>query len=46
MSVITYVFYGNDAAGDNPAEDGLFARDKSPVDLAFEADREIIEQLR
>ena len=37
--------YGNDAAGDNPAEDGLFARDKSQVDLAFEADRKIIDNL-
>lgn len=45
MCSLTFL-YSDDSAGDNPAEDGLFSRDKSQVDLAFEMDREIIEQLR
>lgn len=37
---------GDLAAGDDAAEVGLFTLDEPPVDLAFEADRKIIEQLR
>ena len=37
---------GDLVAGDDAAEVGLFLLDNPPADLAFEADRKIIEQLR
>ena len=37
---------GNLAAGDDASEVRLFPLEKPPTDMAFEADRKIIEQLR
>ncbi len=37
---------GNLVAGDDAAEVQLFPLDEPPTDMAFEADREIIERLK
>ena len=40
------LLYGDDAAGDDADEVGLFPLEYPPADTAFETDRQIIETLK
>lgn len=40
------LLYGDDAAGDEAAEVGLFPLEHPPADMAFETDRKTIESLK
>ena len=40
------LLHGDDAAGDDAAEVGLFPLEHPPADMAFETDRKIIESLK
>ena len=40
------LLYGDDAAGDDAAEVGLFPLEHPPPDMAFETDCRIIESLK